>query len=155
MAGRTDTASRNIKATPAALYQAMITAKALEQWMPPAGMTGEMTEFDPRPGGRYRMILRYEDTTISGKSGGNEDIAEARFVELVPDQRTVQAVDFVSDDPRFQGTMTMSTLLTSLGDETEVRFVAENVPEGISKQDHAEGMNSSLENLARFMARNG
>ena len=149
---RTDTASRNIRATPAALYQALVSARALEQWLPPAGMSGEMVEFDPRPGGRYRMILRYDDASISGKSGSNEDIAEARFVELVPDQRIVQEVDFVSDDPSFQGTMTMSTLLTSLGDETEVRFVAENVPEGISAADHAEGMNSSLENLAKFVA---
>ncbi len=148
---RTDTASRNIRATPAALYQALVSAKALEQWMPPKGMTGEMVEFDPRPGGRYRMILRYDDASISGKSGGNEDIAEARFVELVTNQRIVQAVDFVSDDPGFQGTMTMSTLLTSLGDETEVRFVAENVPDGISPADHAEGMHSSLENLANFV----
>ena len=149
--GRTDTASRNIRATPAALYQAMVTARALEQWLPPSGMTGEMVEFDPRPGGRYRMILRYDNAAISGKSGGNEDIAEARFVELVPDQRIVQEVDFVSDDADFQGTMTMSTLLTSLGDETEVRFIVENVPEGISAEDHAEGMHSSLENLARFV----
>jgi uncharacterized protein YndB with AHSA1/START domain len=148
---RTDTAFRTIRATPAALYQALVTAKALEQWMPPSGMTGEMVEFDPQPGGRYRMILRYDDATISGKSGGNEDVAEARFVELVPDQCIVQEVNFVSDDPQFAGTMRMSTLLTSLGDETEVRFVAENVPEGISAEDHAEGMNSSLENLAKFV----
>lgn len=148
---RTDTASRIIRATPAALYQALVTAKSLERWMPPSGMTGEMTEFEPRPAGRYRMILRYEDATIAGKSGGNEDIAEARFIELVPDQRIMQSVDFVSDDPRFQGTMIMFTTLTPLGDETEVRFTAENAPEGISAEDHAEGMHSSLENLARFM----
>lgn len=148
---RTDTASRMIRATPAALYQALVTADALEQWMPPSGMTGKMIEFDPRPGGRYRMILRYDDAAISGKSGGNEDIAEALFIELVPDQRVVQAVDFVSDDPRFQGTMTMSTTLTPLGDQTEVRFTAQNVPEGISAADHAEGMNSSLANLAKFV----
>ncbi|MGB3335807.1 MAG: SRPBCC domain-containing protein [Devosia sp.] len=152
---RTDTAARTIRATPQALYQALVTASALEEWMPPSGMTGEMTEFDPRPGGRYRMILRYDDPSISGKSGGNEDIAEARFVDLVPNERIVQEVDFASDDPRFQGTMTMSTTLTPLGDETEVRFTAENVPEGISAADHAEGMTSSLENLARFMAQNG
>jgi uncharacterized protein YndB with AHSA1/START domain len=148
---RTDSASRRIRATPAAIYQALISAKALETWLPPVGMTGEILEFDPVPGGRYRMILRYVDGT-TGKSGGNQDIAEARFVELVPDQRVIQAVDFVSDDPRFAGTMTMSTLLTSLGDETEVRFVAEDVPEGISPEDHAAGMNSSLENLAKFLA---
>ena len=151
MAGRTDSGSRVIKATPAALYQALVTASALAQWLPPTGMTGEMTEFDPRPGGRYRMALRYDDATIAGKSVGNEDIVEARFVDLVPDQRVVQAVDFVSDDPRFAGIMLMSWVLTPLGNETEVRIIAENVPEGISKQDHDEGLTSSLENLARFV----
>ncbi|WEK04224.1 MAG: SRPBCC family protein [Candidatus Devosia phytovorans] len=150
---RTDTASRLIKASPSEVYAALTSADALVQWMPPKGMTGEMQAFDPRPGGQYRMVLRYDDKNYIGKSGGNEDIAEARFIELVPDERVVQTVDFVSDDPKFSGTMTMSTLLTSTNGETEVRFVAENVPEGISAEDHAEGMNSSLENLAGFVER--
>lgn len=47
--------------------------------------------------------------------------------------------------------MRMSTLLTLIGDETELRFVAENVPEGISAKDHAEGTDSSLEKFARFV----
>ena len=152
MAGRTDSGSRVIRATPAALYQAMVTASALEQWLPPTGMTGEMSEFDPRPGGHYRMTLRYDDATIAGKSGDNADTVEARFVELVPNQRVVQAVEFVSDDPRFAGTMTMSWLLTPLGAETEVKIIAENVPEGISRADHNEGLTSSLEHLAKFVS---
>ena len=152
MGGRTDSGSRVIRATPAALYQAMVTASALEQWLPPKGMTGEMSEFDPRPGGHYRLILRYDDATIAGKSGDNSDEVEARFVELVPNQRVVQAVDFVSDDPRFAGTMTMSWLLTPLGTETEVKIIAENVPEGISRAHHNEGLTSSLENLAKFVS---
>ena len=98
-----------------------------------------------------RRSLPYDDATIAGKSVGNEDIVEARFVDLVPNQRVVQAVDFVSDDPRFAGTMLMNWVLTPLGNETEVRIIAENVPEGISKQDHDEGLTSSLENLARFV----
>lgn len=148
---RIDTAARLIRATPTQIYAALTSAEALVQWMPPEGMTGEMQVFDPRPGGLYRMVLRYDDVSIIIKSGGNEDIAEARFVELIPDERVVQQIDFVSDDPTFSGTMMMSTLLTSHGEQTEVRFVAENVPEGIRPEDHAEGMNSSLENLARFV----
>ena len=151
MSKRIDTAARLIRATPETIYVALTTAEALVQWMPPKGMTGEMQAFDPRPGGLQRMVLRYDDASIAGKSGSNEDIAEARFIDLVPNERVVQTVDFVSDDPKFSGTMTMSTLLTSHGDQTEVRFKAENVPEGISAGDHAEGMNSSLENLATFL----
>ena len=151
MSKRTDTASRLIHASPEAIYRALTDADMLVQWLPPTGMTGEFVAFDPRPGGRYRMILRYDDKAAVGKSGGNEDIAEARFVELVPNERVVQAIDFTSADPKFQGTMTMSTLLTSHGDDTEVRFVAENVPEGISAADHAEGMAASLRNLAGLL----
>jgi hypothetical protein len=36
---------------------------------------------------------------------------------------------------------------------TEVRIVAEDVPPGVSKQDHATGMLSTLDNLARFVER--
>jgi hypothetical protein len=33
---------------------------------------------------------------------------------------------------------------------TEVTIIADNVPDGIGKPDHDAGMQSSLENLARF-----
>ena len=64
--------------------------------------------FDPRPGGGYRMVLDYDEPSGGrGKSTADSDVVEARFVELEPDRRVVQAVDFVSDDPAFAGTMTM------------------------------------------------
>jgi hypothetical protein len=62
-------------------------------------MSGRFERFDPRPGGSYRMILTYADASIaSGKTTADVDIVEARFVDLVPGVRIVQAVDFVSDD---------------------------------------------------------
>jgi hypothetical protein len=61
-------------------------------------------DVDPTPGGSHRLILTYEDPTDSGaKSSANSDIVEARYVEIVQDDRVVQAVDFVSDDPTFAG----------------------------------------------------
>lgn len=152
MSERTDTASRLIEAGPAAIYRAMIDADALVRWLPPDGMTAEMVHFDPRPGGSYRMILRY-DTTSAGKSGANEDVVDVRFLDLVDDAKIVQAVDFVSDDPRFSGTMTMSWMLTPVGGATEVEIVATDVPEGIDARDHAAGLASSLDNLALFVQR--
>lgn len=99
MAGRTDTAHRVIEAPASAIYRAMISAPALEQWLPPKGMTGQMLEFEPRPGGHYRMALRYDDKQIDGKTGDSTDIVAVRFVVLVPDQSVVQEVDFVADAP--------------------------------------------------------
>ena len=78
-------------------------------------------------------------------------MAEVRFVEIQPDTRLVQAVDFVSDDPSFVGTMTMTWELRPAGAATLVEIRAENVPVGISPEDHAVGMASSLSNLAAFV----
>jgi uncharacterized protein YndB with AHSA1/START domain len=149
--GRTDTASRIIAATPNRIYLAMVDAAALVQWLPPEGMSATMEAFEPQPGGHYRMVLRHEDPAYEGKSGDNSDVVEARFIDLVPDACVVQAIDFASPDPRFAGTMIMSWLLTPLPEGTEVRIVAENVPPGISAEDHEAGLQSSLANLARFV----
>jgi hypothetical protein len=97
------------------------------------------------------MILRYDDAGIVGKTGENSDDVAVRFLDLVPGALVSQAVDFVSDDPAFAGTMVMNWLLRPVPEGTEITIRAENVPSGISAEDHAEGLSSSLENLARFL----
>ena len=149
---RTDTASRVIGASSAAVYSAMVDAAALTEWLPPGDMTAEFERFEPRPGGTYRLVLTYADGSPSaGKASENSDIVEGRFVDLVPGERVVQAVDFESDDPAFHGTMTMTWQLAPHEGGTRVDFIAEDVPEGIAAEDHAEGMVASLTNLARYL----
>lgn len=148
---RTDSASRVIDATPEAVYAAMTEPEALLAWLPPTGMRGEMLEFDCRPGGHYRMVLRYDDVAVLGKTGDNSDDVAVRFLDLVPGALISQAVDFVSDDPAFAGTMVMNWMLLPVPEGTKVTIRAENVPSGISAADHAEGLASSLENLANFL----
>lgn len=150
---RTDESSLLIAADPKAIYDAMTSPEALATWLPPAGMHGEMLDFALRPGGHYKMVLRHDDVSVAGKSGGNEDIAMARYVELVPGKLIVQHIDFPSDDPDFAGTMVMHWLLDETHGGTLVTIRAENVPVGISAADHAEGLASSLENLASFLDR--
>ena len=60
----------------------------------------------------------------------------------------MQAVDFESDDPAFAGTMTMTWTLTADAGGTRVDITAADVPSGISAEDHAAGLASSLANLA-------
>jgi len=148
---RTDSVCRVVAAAPERIYAALVDQQALVQWLPPTGMTGRFEAFDPRPGGRYGMTLTYEDSSIFGKSGGASDVIVGQFVELTPNVRVVQSVVFDSDDPAFAGTMTMTWELRPADGGTEVVFRADNVPEGISADDHATGMNASLENLARFV----
>jgi uncharacterized protein YndB with AHSA1/START domain len=100
------------------------------------------------------MMLTYPDASVSrGKSTPDADIVEARFIELVPGARVVYAVDFVSDDPAYNGTMTMTWEMTPADGGTRVDITADNVPDGISAKDHATGMISSLDKFAEYLAR--
>jgi uncharacterized protein YndB with AHSA1/START domain len=149
---RTDTASRVISAAPEEVYAALVDPQALVEWLPPAGMTGSFERFDAYPGGSYRLVLTYADRSTSrGKTAAGTDVVEARFVELVPGVRVVQAVDFVSDDPRYAGTMTMTWDLTEVDGGTRVDITAGDVPAGIAAAEHAAGMASSLANLATYL----
>ena len=152
--GRTDTASRVIAAPPDRVYAALVDPDALAAWLPPAGMSGRFERFDARPGGSYRLVLTYDDaSTAPGKATADSDITEARFVAIVPGVRVVQAVDFVSDDPAYAGTMTMTWEVTGTNEGTRVDMRADDVPAGISAEDHAAGMASSLANLAAHVER--
>jgi uncharacterized protein YndB with AHSA1/START domain len=151
---RVDTASRLIVATPETVFAALVDADALSCWLPPPGMDGRFEHFDARPGGSYRLILTYSDRShAGGKATANSDIVEALFVDIVPNARVVQAIDFVSDDPAFAGTMTMTWDVVPVGESTRVEIRATNVPTGISVEDHAVGLNSSLANLADYTER--
>jgi uncharacterized protein YndB with AHSA1/START domain len=115
-------------------------------------MTGRFERFDARTGGSYRLVLTYADASGSpGKAAPDSDVVEARFVDIVPGARVVQAVDFVSDDPSYAGTMTMTWEVTAVDSGTRVEIRAEDVPDGISAEDHAAGLASSLANLAAYL----
>lgn len=151
--GATHSAARVLPASPDDVFAALVDRDALQQWLPPAGMTARFDRFDARPGGSYRLILTYDGASQArGKTTARSDVVEARFAEIVPGVRVVQDVDFVSDDAAYAGTMTMRWELAADAGGTRVEIRAENVPAGISAEDHAVGLASSLDNLARFVA---
>ncbi|WP_231644540.1 SRPBCC domain-containing protein [Mycolicibacterium baixiangningiae] len=69
-----------------------------------------------------------------------------------PIDRVVQEVDFTSTDPAFAGKMTMTWSVATVDGRTRVDMTAVDVPPGTSAEDHAEGMASSLSNLATYLA---
>lgn len=149
---RTDRGSRLVAAPVAKVFAALVDRSALESWLPPRGMTARFDRFDPRPGGSYRLVLTYADPPgAGGKSSADSDVVVVRYIDVVPNERVVQAVDFESEDPAFAGTMTMTWTVAAGEGGTLVEIVAEDVPDGISAEDHAAGLSSSLENLARYL----
>jgi uncharacterized protein YndB with AHSA1/START domain len=100
------------------------------------------------------MVLKYPDRSASqGKTTSDTDVVEARFVDLVPDVRVVFAVDFVSDDPAYDSTMIMRWEVTAIDGGTRVEVTAEDVPDAVSEEDHAAGLESSLAKLAQYLAK--
>lgn len=151
---RTDTASAVINAAPQVIYQAFLDPKAVAQWRPPGNMKCTIYEFEPREGGAFRMGFEYTGTShpVSGKTSEHTDVFHGRFLELVPNKRIVELVQFESDDPDFADEMKITTTLVPVPGGTEVSFIVENVPDSIRPEDHQLGMRSTLNNLAAFTA---
>ena len=102
-------------------------------------MTGKVHRFDLRVGGNESR----------GKTSGNEDRFKARFVELTPPKKIVEAVDFDSDDPAFSGEMIMEVGFEAEGSGTNVTVLLRNIPPGIRPEDNEAGTAQTLQKLAR------
>lgn len=146
--------SRLINAAPEALYRAFTDPEALAVWLVPGEMTGKVHAFEARVGGGYQMSLYYpaSDAEAQGKTAAREDRYTARFVELTPPTRIVQAIIFDTTDPAFAGEMLMTVTLAPKAGGTEVTILFENIPSGIRPEDNEAGTESSLAKLARYVA---
>lgn len=146
-----------IQAPPEAVYRAFMDPDALTRWLAPDGMTGQVHAFDGRVGGGYEMSLFYapDAENVQGKTADLEDRFTARFLELDPPRRIVQAIDFRSPDPAFQGEMRMTVTLTGREGGTEVRMVFHDIPPGVRPEDNEAGTASSLGKLARLLEGSG
>ncbi len=145
--------SKYIKATPEALYRAFTDPAALAVWLAPGDMTGEVHSFDYRVGGGYQMSLYYpsSEKTFRGKTSEREDRFTARFVELTPPSRIVEAITFDAVDPAFEGVMIMVITLEAGDCGTTVSIFFTDIPSGIRPEDNEAGTRSTLEKLARFV----
>src|SRR4051794_12117590 len=131
MPKRVDEASVRVPAPASAVYEAFATARAMEAWLPPRGMSGRMLAFVFREGGGYRMRLTYEGSGRgAGKTSEDADEVEVRFVKLVPGERIEQAVTFDSDDPAFAGAMRITWTFVPGPGGTLIPVRCEDVPAG-------------------------
>jgi uncharacterized protein YndB with AHSA1/START domain len=145
--------TRFIRAPREALYRAFTDPAALAVWLAPGDMTGQVHHFDGRVGGGYEMSLYYpaSDTAARGKSAEREDRYTARFVELAPPGRIVEAITFDSADPAFAGEMIMDVTLEPTDGGANVTIVFRDLPPGIRPEDNETGTRLTLEKLARYI----
>ncbi|MDN3667990.1 SRPBCC family protein [Echinicola jeungdonensis] len=145
--------SRMIKATAETIYNAFTEPKALETWLAPGKMKGKVHDFDFKVGGGYKISLFYpsSEKESKGKTKDNEDRFEVKFIEIIPNLKIVQAVNFDSSDPDYLGEMTMEVTFTPINGSTKVTFLFKNIPHGIKPEDNEAGTLSSLEKLAKYV----
>jgi uncharacterized protein YndB with AHSA1/START domain len=153
---RTDRAETIVNAEPTAVWAALTDPARVAAWLPPAGMTGSVDAWEPRPGGRLRIVLTYRDAAgAPGKSTADSDVATGRFTVAEPPVRLAWTTTFAGATDEHAGEMTMEWTLAAVDGGTRVVVQAHDVPPGISAEDHAAGMAASLRQLADHVAAAG
>ena len=143
--------TRHVNAPRAKVYGALLDAPAVATWMVPSGMTSHVHEFDPRAGGSFRISLTYDAPTGAGKTTAQTDTYHGRFVQLVPNEKVVQVVEFETADPALRGEMTITFELVEADGGTDIRAVHDDLPPGVPPEDNEAGWQSSLGKLAALV----
>jgi uncharacterized protein YndB with AHSA1/START domain len=104
------TVERRIRARPAAVYALLTTAGGWSRWQ------GQSAEVEPVAGGRFRVTI------------GAGQIAEGRFLELVPESRVVFSWGWQGHPTVPPGSSTVEIVLLPDGDETVVRLTHRGLP---------------------------
>jgi uncharacterized protein YndB with AHSA1/START domain len=142
--------SRHIDAPCAAVYRALLDARAVATWRVPTGMTSHVHAFDPREGGSFRISLTHAQAG-TGKTTAHTDTYHGVFVKLVPDQQVVEVVEFETTDPALRGEMTITTTLVDTGGGTDVLVAYEGLPRGVPTADNEIGTRMALAKLAALV----
>jgi uncharacterized protein YndB with AHSA1/START domain len=143
--------TRHVVADRATVYRALIDPIAVAAWRAHNGMTAVVHTFDARVGGRFRVSLTYDSPTKRGKTAAQTDTYHGRFVELAPNERVVEELEFETADPALSGLMRMTTTLTDADGGTDVLVEHEGIPPGVSAEDNEIGTRMSLEKLAALV----
>lgn len=119
--------------------------------MVPDGMKSHVHVFEPREGGAFRISLTYDAPTGTGKTSAHTDTYHGRFVQLVPGETIVQAIEFESADPSMRGEMTVTVTLRDVDGGTQLTAVHDDVPPGVRPEDNELGWRLSLARLATLV----
>ena len=143
--------NRRLTAPPATVYCALTDARAVSTWMVPTGMTSQVHQFEPHIGGSFRISLTYDAPTEAGKTTAHTDTYHGCFIDLVPNERVVQVMEFETANPTIRGEMRVTFILRDADGETDLIAVHEDVPPGISPADNETGWQMALDKLAALV----
>jgi uncharacterized protein YndB with AHSA1/START domain len=143
--------TRHINAPRAAVYRALLDARAVATWKVPTGMTSHVHAFDAREGGSLRISLTYDAPTGTGKTTARTDTYHGRFVKLVPNEQVVEVDEFETADPALRGEMTITITLVDADGGTDLHAVHDGLPPGVAPADNELGWRLALAKLAALV----
>jgi uncharacterized protein YndB with AHSA1/START domain len=142
---------RQIDASRAKVYRALLDPNAIARWKVPEGMTAHVHAFDGREGGAFRISLTYDAPTGTGKTSPQTDTYYGRFVKLVPDEQIVEADEFETEDPALRGPMTITITLADRDGGTELVAAHDGLPPGAAPADNETGWRMALDKRAALV----
>jgi uncharacterized protein YndB with AHSA1/START domain len=134
--GQTVRLRRTLTAAPSRVYEAWLDPAILAQWISPVGHA--VVSVDPRPGGRFRIVMVGE---------GREIEHVGRYRELVNGHRLV----FTWRSPYTGGDSVVTVELEAVGRGTNLTLIHEGLPEE-QVGPHSGGWVAILDRLAVTVA---
>ena len=136
---------RRLKARPAIVFEALVTAEGMALWYGPDDGPVLIAESDPRVGGRFRVRFRMRD--------GSEHEASGAYLELVPAERVVISWRWQGgEDP---GESRIEMRLRAVAEGTELTFTHSLLANEETRGTHLQGWTGALDKLERKFSGNG
>ena len=134
---------RRIRARPAIVFEALVTAEGIAQWWGPDDGPVLIAEVDGRRGGRYRIRFRIAD--------GTEHECQGEFLEVAPPERVRMTWrwTFGGADP---GDSILAITLRAVGDGTELTLTHSQLVDEVSRASHEGGWSGALDKLEKMFA---
>jgi len=137
----------HINAVREKVYKALIDKEALQIWRVPDSMRSHIHSFDGRIGGFFLISLTYDSQSGKGKSTENTDIYTGRFIEIIPNEKVVEAGEFVTVDSNLKGKMIITITLKDSNSGSYLLALHEGLPRGVSASDNEIGWREALTKL--------
>ena len=132
-----------LSAPPAVVFDAFADPDKLARWWGPAGFTVPVVDFDPRPGGGYRIEMRPPE--------GEAFHLVGEFREVDPPARL--AFTFVWEPPDPDDVETLVELsFRDLGDSTEAMLAQGAFKTEARRELHRDGWSDTFDRLGQFLA---
>jgi uncharacterized protein YndB with AHSA1/START domain len=140
-------AGRVILANPRTLFRAFLDDETMSGWRAFDGVDLTFSDFRAHSGGGYQILVQSRGDDLGPGLPAKLEIA-ATFVELVGEERIVEAFRILSAAPDLAGTLTLTTRLEPDRDGTKVTCQAQGAPWFLRYQKQDEILATSLRRLA-------